>query len=164
MSATWRWGDVFEVELAPSLIVKDLGDAIELAPVPGDGTAGSPDARIHLAVLSPLPTDPATSVRDALRRFVGTHGLASLPESHLEVHAAAPGIATGRLAFVVGDTAWLVLALAWSAHLVLVFTTAPGPTGPSDPIFDAAEALLADIRPLEVVAPGSVEPDAPGDF
>ncbi|MCC6620187.1 MAG: hypothetical protein IT385_02970 [Deltaproteobacteria bacterium] len=161
---TWRWGEVFEVDLPASLMVKDLGDAVELAPLVTDAPehlASSPEARIHLAVLSPLPTDPATSVRDAIQRFATGHGLAELPASHLEVHAASPGIATGRLAFVVADTAWLVLALAWSSHLVLVFTTAPGP---SDPIFDRAEALLADIRPLEVVAPGAVEPDAPGEF
>lgn len=161
---TWRWGDVFELDLPPSLIVKDLGDAVELAPVASDGDLPTAEARIHLAVLSPLMTDPATSVRDAITRFAGAHGLGTLPATHLEIHADGQGVATGRFAFVIADTAWLVLAVAWGRHLVLAFATAPRTTGPSDPIFDIAEALLADLRPLEVVTPGALDPDPPGDF
>ncbi|MFO0744625.1 MAG: hypothetical protein U1F43_02990 [Myxococcota bacterium] len=151
----WRWGDLFELDVPADLAVRDLGDAIELEPVDRS------EASIHLAVLSPLTTPPERSVRDAIGRFAASHGLEALPPTHLEVRAEVPGVATGRLAFVVKDSAWLVLAVAWNQSLVLTFATA---AGPSDPIFDQAEALLATLRPFDVVSDADLPPETSGDF
>jgi len=152
----WCWGDLFELRVPADLAVRDLGEAIELVPV--DRLS---DARIHIAVLAPLTTAPAASVRDAIRRFAAAHGLERLPDTHLEVLATVPGVATGRFAFVVGDMAWLVLAVAWNRHVVLAFATAPGQ---DDPIFDMAESLLQTLEPMEVVHDAALPPETSGDF
>lgn len=152
----WCWGDLFELKVPADLAVRDLGEAIELVPV--DRMS---DARIHIAVLSPLKTPPAESARDAIRRFAGSHGIERLPDTHLEVLATVPGVATGRFAFVAGETAWLVLAVAWNQHVVLAFATAPKP---EDPIFDMAESLLQTLEPLEVVQNATLPAETSGDF
>ncbi len=153
----WRWGDLFELDVPLSAEVRDLGEMIELR------FAEEPETPLLLAAFSPLPTSggPEQAVHGALERFAMSRGFTRATSPFRpELTVDAQGVVAGRLAFVT-DLAWEVLAIAWNNHLVVAFSAAAKPDAG---IFDRAEALLASLRPGEVIVPQTYQPEATGDF
>lgn len=149
----FAWGDIFELDVPAGTAVADLGELAELR------LPGLAETPVLLVVLSPhVEPGPVEAVTQALRRFAASRGWGSplAPETHV----GPDGIATGRLAFV-ADQAWEALALAWNQHLVLAFTAAPEATAP---VFDGAEALMATLRPCELVVPRTAPDEPAGDW
>jgi|GEM_PF-1884796 len=153
----WRWGDLFELDVPLSAEVRDLGEMVELR------FAEEPETPLLIATFSPLPTSggPERAVQGALERFAMSRGFAQ-PPAVLDplVNVDDRGVAMGRLAFVT-DLAWEVLAIAWNQHLVVAFSAAARPDAG---IFDRAEALIASLRPGEVIVSNEAPAEAPGDF
>lgn len=150
----WRWGDIFELDVPLSAQVRDLGEMVELR------FAEEPETPLLIAAFSPLPTSggPELAVRGALERFAMSRGFTRATDPLLSVDPH--GVVAGRLAFVT-DLAWEVLAIAWNAHLVVAFSAAASTEAG---IFDRAEALLATLRPGELLVPSEARAEAHGDF
>ncbi len=149
----WRWGDLFELDVPLAAEVRELGEMIEVR-FPEE--AESP---LLLAVFSPMtaPGGPEQTVRDALERFAASRSFRQArPELSVDPH----GVVAGRVSFVT-DLAWEALAIAWNQHLVVAFSAA---TSPAAGIFDRAEALMASLRPGELVVPRVASAEAAGDF
>jgi len=153
----WRWGDMFELDVPLSAEVRDLGEMVELR------FAEEPATPLLLAAFSPLPTSggPEQAVHGALERFALSRGFGrGSGPLRPELSVDPQGVVAGRLAFVT-DLAWEVLAIAWNNHLVVAFSAAARPDAG---IFDRAEALLASLRPGELIVSGTYLPEAAGDF
>lgn len=150
----WRWGDLFELDVPLSADVRDLGEMVELR------FAEEPETPLLLAAFSPLPTSggPEQAVRGALERFAVSRGFTRALAPLLSVDPQ--GVVAGRLAFVT-DLAWEVLAISWNTHLVVAFSAA---SHAEAGIFDRAEALIASLRPSELIVPSPALPEAHGDF
>jgi hypothetical protein len=151
----WSWGDLFELDVPTSALVRDLGEMVELR------FSELPDTPVLLAAFSPLPDaegGPEHQVRSALLRFAKSRGLAhgAMPSLHVD----RDGVVAGRVAFRT-DLAWEALAVGWNRHLVVAFSAA---STSDDPIFDQVEDLLSSLRPMELLVPARVAAEAEGDF
>lgn len=167
MSAeTWRWGDLFDLEVPDSATTRALGDMVEFGFQDSEST-------VLLAAFSPVPGPHTKAVEDALIRFAVTRGFSpQRAKEGLEIDIDPHQIVTGRLAFVSADAAWSVLAMAWpigaakgqsddAVSLVLAFCDAPERL---DPIFDHAEALISKLQPINLVIPAALSADPQGEF